>query len=431
MVIGMKKLILLCFCLIFVGCTSSNQDKVKTLIEEDKNVLIGINYPITNIPNLDRIIEKEVKNIYNHFNEEYGNFNSLKEKSELNIDYHYNIIKNRYHNISLNVFIDSSFLAHPNNYVKTYVYDQKEDKLLTLGDIVPKDQMKTIASIVTSYLFEHYSDCILMDELKQKINDDPNSYSNFILTKDKLLLYFERAEITASYCGIIEVPIDYHKIGLNHLIDDNQQVMIDTIKQEKRNLDPNGKYIALTFDDGPSIYTKNLIEYLHSRNAKATFFILGNKVIPYKDTLMLSLSYGNELGNHSYNHKWLRKLGINDFVNQIDKTQTIMKETLGYTPVLMRPTYGDVTDEMRKHTSLDIALWNIDTMDWKYKSVNKIVSRALSNVKDGNIILMHDIHKRTIDAVKKIVPKLEEMGYQLVTVSELREIQMLRYLNEL
>ncbi len=199
------------------------------------------------------------------------------------------------------------------------------------------------------------------------------------------------------------------------------------MKQKKYVIDPKEKVIAITFDDGPSTYTNDIIEYLNKENARATFFILGNKVSIYKDTINKALKYGNEIGNHSYNHKWLTKLSIEEMLLQIEKkTQAIIEENTGYTPVSFRPTYGSINNTMRKNVNLNIVLWTVDTMDWKYKSVDKIVSRATSKVKDGDIILMHDTHERTYNALLKIVPELKHQGFTFVTISELKEIELLR-----
>lgn len=92
----------------------------------------------------------------------------------------------------------------------------------------------------------------------------------------------------------------------------------------------------------------------------------------------------------------------------------------------MRPTYGSINNRLRNNIDLDIVLWSVDTMDWKYKSIDKIVSRATKNVKDLDIILMHDTYKRTVEAVKKIIPILKKQGFQFVTISELNEVKALR-----
>lgn len=195
---------------------------------------------------------------------------------------------------------------------------------------------------------------------------------------------------------------------------------------ESKIIDPNKPAIALTFDDGPSKYTEEIINILKYYDVNASFFILGNKVVDYQSILQKSIENGNELGNHSYNHKWLSRLSINELINQIEKTQTVIKDNLNYTPRYLRPTYGSITNQIRKNSNLEIVLWTVDTRDWKYHDINQIITRATKNIKNGDIILMHDIFKRTADAVKKIIPILKEQGFQFVTVSELEAIKKIR-----
>ena len=134
---------------------------------------------------------------------------------------------------------------------------------------------------------------------------------------------------------------------------------------------------------------------------------------------------GNVIGNHSYNHKWLIKLSEKELTEQIDNTNKEIQKYTGYMPTLLRPTYGSV-NKLIKNLNMDIVLWTVDTMDWKYKSVNKIVSKATSNLKDGDIILMHDIYKRSANALDKIITEIKKQGFEIVTVLELKEIQKLR-----
>ncbi|HJF40970.1 MAG TPA: polysaccharide deacetylase, partial [[Clostridium] spiroforme] len=102
----------------------------------------------------------------------------------------------------------------------------------------------------------------------------------------------------------------------------------------------------------------------------------------------------------------------------------------GITPKVLRPTYGSVNDTIRKNTNLDIVLWNVDTLDWKIKDPKQIANRVIGKVEDGDIVLMHDTHKRTVEALKIILPELKKEGFQFVTVSELKEAQLLRKLDE-
>ena len=149
-----------------------------------------------------------------------------------------------------------------------------------------------------------------------------------------------------------------------------------------------------------------------------------------KRQLRKSIENGNELGNHSYNHQWLSRLSTKELINQIDKTQQMMEEKLHYTPRYLRPTYGSITNRIRKNTNLEIALWTVDTKDWKIHNINRIVERATRNIEDGDIILMHDIFERSKEALKRIIPKLKKQGFQFVTMSELEEVNLLRELQK-
>ena len=184
--------------------------------------------------------------------------------------------------------------------------------------------------------------------------------------------------------------------------------------------------MALTFDDGPSKYTDSILDTLKKYDACATFFVIGNKVDFYDETLNKMLKNGNEIGNHSYSHKWLNRLSEQEFKNELNKTQEEVKKATGYTPKLFRPTYGGYSDRLKKYTDLTFVLWDVDSSDWKVKNTDKIIKNVIPNVKDGSIVLMHDNHKYAADAIEAVVKKLKEEGYEFVTVSELLELKELR-----
>lgn len=188
------------------------------------------------------------------------------------------------------------------------------------------------------------------------------------------------------------------------------------------------KYVALTFDDGPSNYTDDIVNLLYENNCSATFFVLGNKVLHYQETLIDLIAKGNEIANHTYNHPWLTNLTNNQVMDEINSTQQIVNEVTGYTPTLFRPSYGDINSKLRKMINLSIILWTNDSNDWKLRSSKSIASNVIRHIKENDIILMHDTHKRSYEALKIIIPKLTEMGYVIVTVSELMEIKDLREL---
>lgn len=422
-----KYLFLLLYLLLITGCSSQRETQnIDTIIEEEKNILVGINYPITTIKKLDNMIQKDVENIYNSFKQEYEGFHTINEQSELNIDYIYEVINDRYINITLHVFINSSTLANPSNYMKSYVYDKKDNKLLTIHDLITEEDFSKFIGLLKTEILQKYKDCILLDEFKTLVTEQYD-YPLFTFDHETLTIYFNPAQITASYCDILDINIPLNQLKLKLPI--KQEVTIETtinILAPNKIIDPERKVVALTFDDGPSKYTNEILEILKENDAYATFFVIGNKVEIYKETMQKMVSYGNEIGNHSYNHKWLTKLTEEDLKEQINKTQEIIQSNTGFTPSLIRPTYGSISEKLRKQLPLDIVMWTVDTSDWKYKSVDRIVKEATTNIKDLDIILMHDTHKRTVDALKKIIPALHQQGFEFVTVSELKEIEQIR-----
>ena len=193
-----------------------------------------------------------------------------------------------------------------------------------------------------------------------------------------------------------------------------------------RKIDKSKKMIALTFDDGPNYNTSKVIDVLNKYDIKATFFVLGSRAINNKDILKKMADSGMEIGNHTYNHLLLTKYDENKIRSEIEDTSEVIYSATKKRPKLLRPSYGSVNNKIKKVANMPIIIWDIDTLDWKYHNSKRITSRVVNKVRDGDIILMHDIHERTVKAVEKIIPMLKEDGYDLVTVSELRDIQVLR-----
>lgn len=185
------------------------------------------------------------------------------------------------------------------------------------------------------------------------------------------------------------------------------------------NIDASKPMVALTFDDGPGERTGELLAQLEKYNAHATFFMQG-KNIPGKEYFVKKMKEtGCELGNHSYDHPQLTKLSADKIANQIGTTNDLIQQAAGSTATVMRPPYGAINDTVRSSVGLPMILWSIDTLDWKTRNAQSSIDTVMNDVQDGDVILMHDIHTESIDAALVLIPKLEEAGYQLVTVSEM------------
>ena len=185
-------------------------------------------------------------------------------------------------------------------------------------------------------------------------------------------------------------------------------------------VDANAPMVALTFDDGPNPeYTGRILDVLKANYSHATFFVVGPNAEKYPDTLKAISAAGCEIGNHTFNHKDLTTLSSEEVEEQVDKVNRTVKKATGENTTVIRPPYGAYNDDVLGNLTEPVILWDLDTEDWESRNAQKIVDKVLDSVKDGDIILMHDIYDATAEAIEILVPKLKEQGYQIVSVSEM------------
>lgn len=179
------------------------------------------------------------------------------------------------------------------------------------------------------------------------------------------------------------------------------------------------KCIALTFDDGPSAYTDQVLDALAARNAVATFFVLGNKVASGSGILQRAVSTHNEIANHSWSHPDLTRLSSADITMQVEQTNQAIFSATGSYPKLMRPPYAALDNRVGAQIGMPIALWSIDPQDWLYRDSSTVYSNVIARASPGAVVILHDIHPTTVYAVPSIIDELQRQGYVLVTMSEL------------
>ncbi|WP_431931809.1 polysaccharide deacetylase family protein [Nonomuraea jabiensis] len=183
------------------------------------------------------------------------------------------------------------------------------------------------------------------------------------------------------------------------------------------------KCVALTFDDGPGEYTGRLLDMLRKRDVKATFFVIGQMVAADKGGRLVRriVEDGHELGNHSWSHPALAGLSHDDVQRQLQHTNDLVFKLTGVRMHVMRPPYGSTNDAVAaeaRHEGLAQILWSVDTLDWLHR-VPAAVARRAGEAKPGSIVLLHDIHRTTVEAVPAILDLLGRRGFTFVTVSEL------------
>ena len=180
--------------------------------------------------------------------------------------------------------------------------------------------------------------------------------------------------------------------------------------------------VALTFDDGPGPYTDRLLGMLAAADVHATFFLIGQSAEDYPDQVRAEVAQGHEVGNHSWSHPQLTHLDDYSVAEQVKRTADLLQSIDGQRPTVFRPPYGDVNGRVSQvlgEHGVPAILWSVDTLDWLYRNPDSVERRALSGVRPGAIILMHDIHPTTVDAVPRIIDELKNRGYTFVTVSQL------------
>jgi len=194
------------------------------------------------------------------------------------------------------------------------------------------------------------------------------------------------------------------------------------------NIQTTERVVAMTFDDGPHPeLTPKLLDMLKARNIKATFYVVGRNVDAYPEIMKRIVAEGHEVGNHTYTHPSLTKIGRDGVKSQIDRSTAAIRKTAGVTPTNMRPPYGatnaTLNRRMNDEFGLKVIMWSVDPQDWRYRNADRVANHIIQNAKPGDIILAHDIHPSTIAAMPRTLDTLTQKGFRFLTVSELIELE--------
>ena len=178
--------------------------------------------------------------------------------------------------------------------------------------------------------------------------------------------------------------------------------------------------VALTFDDGPDdALTPTLLSVLESRGVTATFFVVGYRAALWPNIVRRAAADGDEIANHSWNHPQLTALNSAAAARQLSRTDDQVSQIIGRRPSIIRAPYGSLSYRIAALDSRPFIGWDVDTEDYIHFSRSRIANRAISRVRNGSIVLMHDIHRATVAAVPDIIDGLRARGFRFVTVSAL------------
>ncbi|MDI2139655.1 peptidoglycan-N-acetylglucosamine deacetylase PgdA [Streptococcus hohhotensis] len=271
---------------------------------------------------------------------------------------------------------------------------------------------------LTSFLQDKKLEQEKVDQIVKGLSDQDLSAWNFDYKDSQILIYPSQPienldEIALPVSSFFEV------IQSSYLLDKDAELYKAYYEKKNR------KVVALTFDDGPNPATTNqALDTLSKYGIKATFFVLGKNVSGNEEILKRMKADGHVIGNHSWSHPVLSKLSLDEAKKQITDTEDALTKVLGSSSKLMRPPYGAITDDIRNSLDLSFIMWDVDSLDWKSKNEAAILTEIQREVKNGSIILMHDIHAETVNALPKVIDYLKGQGYDFVTVPDLLDSRL-------
>lgn len=305
----------------------------------------------------------------------------------------------------------TSVLTSKDNKYQSKIFNYETGEELSIDDLLKEDKKEEFWNKITELVYLKYPNFIA-DVISK--NDRENVY---FLKDNELIIYYYDYEITPSLNEDIFLTVNYNEIK-DYL---NINVDLDSFynNEDGSVINTNKKLVAITFDDGPGPYTNKLLDILNANKAHATFFMLGNNLEKYRSVVLNVYNSGNEIGYHSYAHTNFKRQDIATIKSELDQSNAILKNITGTTFSLIRPPYGSINNEIKEAIDVSFILWSVDTEDWRHKDSEYLLNYVLENIYAGAIILFHDIHATSVDAMTKILPYLYAEGYQVVTVSDL------------
>jgi peptidoglycan/xylan/chitin deacetylase (PgdA/CDA1 family) len=203
---------------------------------------------------------------------------------------------------------------------------------------------------------------------------------------------------------------------------DDDDMTVTTVTAQDSRLDPAKPMIALTFDDGPGMYTDSILNILEQYNARATFCVQGKHIKGKNETLLRAVALGCEIIGHSWEHERFTELECEEIQRQILDVHSLIESIAGVMPAIYRPPFGEIDERVRlasEEVGFALLKWSVDPKDWQDRDADLIYDRILADVKNGSVVISHDVYETTAMAMVQLIPELIATGYQLVTVSEL------------
>ena len=355
--------------------------KTSTITYKDELTEVNVEYPRFK----DDKINKLITDIIYDYVKEFKKFDTVQKSLIMNYKLYY---FDNYVNITFNI---ENTLEKAKN--KNILLNLKNKEISYISSVYDKEYLENEINEIVYYKYQ--------TDVYEKIKESNINNNTYIIDENKIEVYFNNINFeNLDYIPYIIIPLTEDTFNEDEVPDENK------------------KYIAFTFDDGPSKYTKELLKTLELNDSTATFFMLGNRMKYNEEIVKEVYKSSSEVASHTYSHKNLNKLSKDDILKEINSTSIIFNKITNDNIKYIRPPYGNYNDTV-KSTKFPIILWNIDPKDWLVKDSTKVYNSVLKHACDGCIVLMHDLYPTTIEAVKMLIPKLNSLGYEVVSISDL------------
>ena len=408
----------------------------KFVTRDNKREKVSIEYPITENEKINRLISESIDKIDRDFQNTVLLATVFDKPMTETIGYQVTHNTSEALSIVVNIKQDMNG-AHPASMTQFWTFDKKSGEVVGLADFT--EQSDEAAEAIISAAKDSISQTIKQRQqpeidLNEIINKE--ALSNFIITNDgnSLAWPLGQASLLPSSYGELTITVPISSVS-KYLQNPTARKLANIPKPPEPKPEPapapaaptpapttGNKVIALTFDDGPGPYTAHLLDILDQYGAKATFFLIGSKVSGQASVVRSIQARGHQLGNHSWSHPELPKLSVDQIAGEIDRTNEAIRQATGVKPSILRPPYGAVNGavlEQLRLRNMSSILWSVDTRDWADRNSQIVCSRAVAGARPGAVILMHDIHQTSVNAVPCILSSLKQQGYSFVTIQRL------------
>ena len=338
------------------------------------------------------------------------------KKVSTNIDIDYPVFKNN-KDVIIKRYLKDVNTKNITNI--KYEIGKSNDYTTVLFKFYNKDNLENVETLIFNKnkrislqeLFDIDKLKAVIETKKNTENKEEIDYSKInILFNDKSTTFYIRENEKLKNLEIVNNELtEAAKTSLN----------LDESYHKEHTIQKEAKLVAFTFDDGPSKYTLDIADILEEYNASATFFEVGYNIKAHPEITKELSERGFEIANHTTDHSKLTKLTEVKYLSKINDNNALFKELTGKDMPYLRPPYGSYNDKIKASAGVPIVTWSLDTRDWESRNKDKVIEMVMNNIKEGDIILFHDLYESTRDAVKELMPLLKEQGYQAVSVGEL------------